>query len=179
MGPRTGSATTPHGVPHDRGKPDDPATTARGPALPSRIMNRLAALALALLLAGCSTGPIVPVTSAPAASTASATPTGLTPQQQASILASAGIPPEPDPATQAAYVRDLDRIDPDIVHGKAAKAVSRGRDTCHSIKEGGSRAELVDVTRRRFTSPTHPEGRPPAVAERILDVVHAQLCPTY
>ncbi len=86
--------------------------------------------------------------------------------------------PEPDEATWKTYIADLVAIDPDIVHGKEEKAVDRGRDQCSSISGGDlTRAKLVDLTRQRFTSPSHPEGFGPEVAARILDVVHARLCP--
>jgi hypothetical protein len=143
-------------------------------------MRIITATAAVLVLAGCSTGSATHTTSSrPTASSAAASPSGLTPQQRARINADLGYPADPDPATKAGYVRDLDAIDRDIVHGKADKAVSRGKDTCRSIKETGDQARLVQFTGRRFTSPTHPEGRSPAVAARILDVIHERLCPTY
>lgn len=101
---------------------------------------------------------------------------------------SAGIPPKPDPATEAAYIAALVAIDPDIVHGEHEKAVDRGRNQCRSIADHpGDRARQVALTQARFSSPSHPSspdlanpgGFGPEVAARILDVVHQHLCPTY
>lgn len=103
----------------------------------------------------------------------------LTDEQRASINAAAGLPPEPDAATAAAYIKALNAIDTDIVHSKDDKAISRGRSQCMSIKQGYDRAKLVDLTNSRFTSPTHPEGHGTATAGKILDVVHERLCPDF
>lgn len=90
------------------------------------------------------------------------------------------LPPKPDLATRTAYLADLDAIDPDIVHGKGDKAVSRGRSQCSSFKiENVDRQKLINHTNYRFTSPNHPNGHGTKIAEQILDVVHKHLCPTY
>ncbi|MFD8254690.1 hypothetical protein [Streptomyces werraensis] len=94
------------------------------------------------------------------------------------------LPPKPDLTTRTAYIADLDAIDPDIVHGKDDKAVSRGLNQCSSFKttiDGKklSRQKLVNYTNYRFTSPNHPNGHGTEIAERILDVVHKHLCPSY
>ncbi|MGA3562695.1 hypothetical protein [Melissospora conviva] len=87
---------------------------------------------------------------------------------------------EPDAATTAAYVADLDAIDTDIVHGKADKAVSRGRSQCSSIYEfPKDRAKLVDYVEKRFISPDAPGGHGKAKSEKILNVVHKHLCPEF
>jgi len=87
---------------------------------------------------------------------------------------------KPDSATAAAYVADLDAIDPDIVHGKADKAISRGRDQCSSIYQyPDDRAMLVDYVEKRFTSPDAPGGHGKAKSEKILNVVHTHLCPDF
>jgi hypothetical protein len=104
----------------------------------------------------------------------------LTDEQRASIRADAGLPPTPNAADWAAYIKALDAIDPDIVHGKEDKAVSRGINTCSAFKRyPGDRPKQVDVTRQRFTSPTSPEGRGTATAEKILDATHKHICPDY
>ena len=95
------------------------------------------------------------------------------------------LPPKPDLTTRTAYIADLDAIDPDIVHGKEDKAISRGRSQCSSFKsttmdgEKLSRQKLVNYTNYRFTSPNHPNGHGTEIAEQILDVVHKHLCPSY
>jgi hypothetical protein len=94
--------------------------------------------------------------------------------------AAAGIPPKPDAATKQSYIMELVAIDPDIVHGKEDKAVSRGRDQCSGVKKWPSdQARLVDLTQKRFTSPDHPEGFGPDKSAQILAAVRKYLCPTY
>jgi hypothetical protein len=115
----------------------------------------------------------------PALPIATATASELTAEQRASIQAEAGIPPEPGAATTAAYIDALNAIDPDIVHGKTDKAVTRGRNQCSSFKDHTDRAKLVDLTNQRFISPDHPNGFGLTTASLILDVVHEHLCPTY
>ncbi|MFU0241680.1 hypothetical protein ACKI1J_38820 [Streptomyces scabiei] len=115
-------------------------------------------------------------TSAPAKSSAPE----LTDEQRASIRADAGLPPTPKAADWAAYIKALDAIDPDIVHGKEDKAVSRGINTCSGFKRyPDDRTKQVKFTAQRFTSPTHPEGRDTATAEKILDTAHRYICPDY
>jgi hypothetical protein len=96
---------------------------------------------------------------------------------------SAGIPPKPDAATQAAYVAALDAIDPDIVHGNPDQAVSRGRDTCASISDYKAHKidgqELNQLTVQRFTSPNHPDGFGTAKAAEILAAVRQHICRAY
>lgn len=86
----------------------------------------------------------------------------------------------PDPT--AAYIRDLDAIDLDIVHGEPDKAIDRGRNQCSSYDstydgKAPTKAKLIELTNQRFTSPDHPEGFGRPTAERILNVVHKHLCP--
>jgi hypothetical protein len=104
----------------------------------------------------------------------------LTDEQRASIRADAGLPPTPNAADWAAYINALDDIDPDIVHGKEDKAISRGINTCSGFKRyPDDRTKQVKFTKQRFTSPTHPEGRDTATAEKILDAAHKHICPGY
>lgn len=104
----------------------------------------------------------------------------LTDEQRDSIRESNGLPPTPNPADWAAYIKALDAIDPDIVHGKEDKAVSRGINTCSGFKRyPDDRTKQVNFTKQRFTSPTHPEGRDTATAEKILDAAHKHICPDY
>ncbi|MBZ6258142.1 hypothetical protein KVH22_21740 [Streptomyces olivaceus] len=98
---------------------------------------------------------------------------------KAKIRENLGYPPEPDAATAAAFVKALNAVDSDIVHGKDEKALSRGADTCRAIKDYPERAKQVDVTNKRWSSPTHPEGHGLATAEKILDTTHKHLCPDF
>ncbi|MFF2522443.1 hypothetical protein [Streptomyces liangshanensis] len=110
----------------------------------------------------------------------SSTPPELTPEQRASINAAAGIPEDPDDAHRQAYLDGLLAVDPDIVHGKDDKAISRGKNQCQTIHSfPKDKAKQIDQAMQRFTSPTHPEGRTRAVAEKINDLAHKQLCPAF
>lgn len=99
----------------------------------------------------------------------------------ASAAAAAGIPPKPDAATAAAYIADLKAIDPDIVGDKDPdRIIGRGRDACAAAKNHpGDEAAAIEGVRKRFTSPSHPQGFTGDVPARIWAVVHARLCPTY
>ncbi|MFD0256977.1 hypothetical protein ACFVH7_01665 [Kitasatospora indigofera] len=121
--------------------------------------------------------PVTPVaTRTPAAAPSAAAP--QTPGAPAPVPG--GIPPTPDAATTAKYIAALTAIDPEIVDNKPDRAVSRGRDQCTSIGTWpNDRQRLLDLTEQRFTSSRHPDGFGPAKTSRILDVVHASLCPTY
>ncbi|MFJ2701870.1 hypothetical protein ACIO3R_01560 [Streptomyces sp. NPDC087428] len=92
----------------------------------------------------------------------------------------AGLPPRPDTATTAAYIKALNAIDVDIAHGKRDKAVSRGMDTCGIIKRfPGDEAKQADQTNKRWSSPTHPDGHGLATAKKILAATHKHLCPDF
>lgn len=111
---------------------------------------------------------------------ATSTPSELTKEQREEIREAAGLPPTPKPAEWAAYIKALEAVDPDIVHGKEDKAISRGIDTCSSIKRyPDDRAKQIKFAGQRFTSPTHPEGRNTATAEKILTAAHKHICPDY
>jgi ABC-type enterochelin transport system substrate-binding protein len=92
----------------------------------------------------------------------------------------AGLPPKPDAATAKAFVDALNAIDPDIVHGKDEKAVSRGSDTCGLIKRyPGDQAKQIEQTNKRWISANHPDGHGLATAEKILHATHEHLCPDF
>lgn len=144
-----------------------------------RTRSLLTATAAVLALAGCASTATTPVATkpmgkepAPAASTPAAASSPAS-----SPVAVDGLPPKPDEATAAAYIAALTAIDADIVHGKPDKAIDRGRNQCFSMRDTKDRAKLVDLTNKRFTSPTHPDGHGTAKAEKILDIVHKHLCP--
>ncbi|MDX3024057.1 hypothetical protein [Streptomyces acidiscabies] len=139
-----------------------------------------AAALAALLLTACGGSD----SSDDAGSTAKTSPTptasGPTDAQKDAARAAAGLPPTPAPAQWSAYIKALDNVDADIVHGKEDKAVSRGISTCSTIKDhAGDTTKQVEMTRMRFTSPTHPEGRSTATATKILEAAHKYICPTY
>ena len=134
-------------------------------------MRRIALIAAVLVTAGCGSGDIVakPVTSSVPSSDVTA-----------SIQADAGIPPKPDPATQAKFIAALNAIDTEIVNGKEEKAIDRARNQCSSVKESPeNQAELVDLTNQRFLSPEHPEGFGKATATKILKAVRTHICPAW
>lgn len=91
---------------------------------------------------------------------------------------SVGLVPTPDESTAAAYVKALEAIDPEIVSGNPAQAVSRGRNQCDSIRNFPSdRERLIDYVQIRFNSDRHPNGFDRQTSAKILDVVRAHLCP--
>ncbi|MGW8365089.1 hypothetical protein ACWGK1_31615 [Streptomyces wedmorensis] len=141
----------------------------------------IATTTLAIALTACGTADNPPATPSDkgGAEAATAIPTTLSPDAKASARAAAGIPADPDTATAAAYIADLDAIDKDIVHGKEEKAISRGLNQCRSIKDGKDRAKLIELTNSRFSSPNHPDGHGLTKAEKIIDVVHKRLCPGF
>lgn len=100
---------------------------------------------------------------------------------RASAVAAAGIPPSPSVEAQEAYLDALIAINPAIVGKKAADTiVDRGRNQCGSIaNHPNDRTKLVDLTNKRFTAPDAPSGFGLPTAEKILDVVHRHLCPSY
>ncbi|MFE2936677.1 hypothetical protein [Streptomyces sp. NPDC059278] len=101
-------------------------------------------------------------------------------KDRAAARGAAGLPPEPDAATTTAYIKALNAIDADIVHGKTEKAVDRGLNTCSSVKSSPKdQAKLVDLTNQRFSSPNHPDGHGATTAERILKAVRTHLCPDF
>jgi hypothetical protein len=80
----------------------------------------------------------------------------------------------------AKFIAALDAIDPDIVHGKAEKAVDRARNQCGSVKQHPKdQARLVKLTDMRFSSPGHPDGFGAAKATKILAAARKYICPTY
>ncbi|MDN3056192.1 hypothetical protein PH213_16890 [Streptomyces sp. SRF1] len=141
-----------------------------------RIAVTLTAVALAATLSACGSSDDDSEASAPKktpAPSASAAPA-------ADAEAAAGIPPKPDAATQARYIRALNAIDPGIVDGDEDKAVSRGRDQCSTIHNfPKDAAKQADLANQRFTSPSHPEGFGMATAPRIVKAVHSNLCPDF
>lgn len=91
---------------------------------------------------------------------------------------SVGIAPQPDESTAAEYVKALEAINPEIVDGNPAKAVSRGRNQCDSIRNyPDDRERLIDYVQIRFNTSKHPNGFDRETSAKILDVVRAYLCP--
>ncbi|MEU0838606.1 hypothetical protein ABZ370_03925 [Streptomyces sp. NPDC005962] len=144
-----------------------------------RTAATLAAVALTAALSGC--GSDDSKTDAPEKAPAtSATTAATTAKPKTDAETATGIPPKPDAATQAAYIRALTAIDPGIVDGDEDKAVSRGRDQCSTIHNfPKDAAKQADLANQRFTSPSHPEGFGQATATLIVKAVHANLCPTF
>lgn len=92
-----------------------------------------------------------------------------------------GVPPVPGPAAWAAFIAELNAIDPDIVGRKDEEAlIDRGRNQCSSVHAyPNDQARLVALTNQRFTAPGHPQGFGEAKASRILAAVRKHICPTY
>lgn len=91
---------------------------------------------------------------------------------------SVGLVPTPDKTTADAYVKALEAIDPEIVDGNPARAVSRGRNQCDSIRNfPDDREKLIDHVQIRFNTDRHPNGFDRQTSAKILDVVRAHLCP--
>ncbi|GGX25213.1 DUF732 domain-containing protein [Streptomyces noursei] len=135
----------------------------------------LTTLALAGVLAACGSSDGVKVEDAkpPVLSTPAATASPDKVIQD--VERDRGIPPKPDAATRAKYIRALEAISPAIVNGKEDRAVSRGRDTCgtvHSFPK--DHAKQVDMTRQRFSGAKEFTA---AQAEQILAAVRTHLCP--
>jgi hypothetical protein len=144
-----------------------------------RPLSAIAAAAL-LTLAGCGSTTDNPP-AAPAPVTTPAPGPSIDQQKIADLLKDSSIPPAPDAETTAAYLADLERVNPEIVEGSGALSlVNRGRDQCATIKEWpGDEAKWIWWANQRFTSPEHPEGLGEATAARILKVVRKRICPTY
>ncbi len=138
-----------------------------------RAPRTLAALAAtaALVCTGCATD------TDGIAQSVQTTSAALSPSEWASIEVEAGIPPEPDAATVAAYIAELEAIDPDIVHGEPDKAIDRGRNICQSIANGVEGEQLIASTNMRFISPNHPGGFGQEVAAQIVEHTRSYLCP--
>ncbi|GAA1026842.1 hypothetical protein GCM10009557_05980 [Virgisporangium ochraceum] len=145
----------------------------------------MAVLCCALLALACSSGGDSTAGEVEEKTTPQAVPPISPPPStdpaMASALAENGIPPSPDVSTQRAYLEALIAINPAIVGKKAADTiVDRGRNQCGSIsKYPNDRAKLVELTNSRFSAPEAPNGFGLPTAEKILDVVHEHLCPTY
>lgn len=92
-----------------------------------------------------------------------------------------GIPPTPNPEAWKAYIDALRAIDPDIVGKKdESTIVDRGRSQCTSVKDPrNDQAKLIELTNRRFTSPSHPQGFGDEKSTQILAAVRKYICPTY
>ncbi|MFI9552106.1 hypothetical protein [Nonomuraea endophytica] len=89
-----------------------------------------------------------------------------------------GIPPAPGPEARADYIRELDTIDRDIVHGDEAKAVDRGRNQCPWLQQWPKvRMDALIQVDKRFTSPDHPKGFGAAKGNRINNAIKKYICP--
>lgn len=151
-------------------------------AMPMRIKTSLiATAALAVALTACGTADNPPATrSDKGGAEATTTAPTLSPDAKASIRAAAGLPPEPAPAARTAFLAALNAIDPDIVHGKEDKAISRGLDTCSTFKRyPGDTTKQVDMTNKRWSSPSRPDGHGLATAKKIHAAAHTHLCPDF
>ncbi len=100
-------------------------------------------------------------------------------RDKAKAREAAGLP-SPEPQPRADFLAALNALEPDLVHGKDDKAISRGLDTCSTLKRHpGDRSKQIETTAKRWTSPDHPEGRSLPMAEKVLDLSHKHLCPDF
>jgi len=130
----------------------------------------------ALVLGACGTKAQPPKTVAPSPTIS----VSILPTPSASGGYGIGFPPDPNEENRRNYIAELNKIDPDIVHGKEETAVSRGQNQCSSIKLfPGNEAKWLELTLQRFTSPKHPDGFGKTKAAKILVVVRKYICPTY
>ncbi|MCT9010011.1 hypothetical protein [Streptomyces rhizosphaerihabitans] len=124
--------------------------------------------------------PKAAASSKPAKPKPSAAPSKISQADLDKALEAAGLPATPKAAQRQAFLKGLNAIDTDIVHGKDDKAVSRGMDTCGLLKRfPGDETKQIDQTNQRWSSPTHPEGHGLAKAAKILDVAHKNICPDF
>ncbi|WP_436528879.1 hypothetical protein [Actinoplanes sp. HUAS TT8] len=127
----------------------------------------IAVAALAVSLAGCSSGS--DSTIAPAAQNSQV---AAPPDLRASMEAQLGFPPKPDAATTEAYLADLKGIDPGLVTSQDAESlVNRGRDQCRDLKARPEK-EWATVATQRFSTKQ-------ADAPKIIKVVRERLCPQF
>ncbi|WP_046496539.1 hypothetical protein [Streptomyces odonnellii] len=135
----------------------------------------VAALLLATLTA-CGTEP------EPSAKAAASAPATLSAEDKAAAREAAGLPPEPNATTRAAFLDALTAIDPRIIKpGKDDQAVSRGLNQCSSIKSSpDDREKLSQQALDRFTVNTRlPDIATPETGGKIVDVVRKHLCPDF
>ncbi|GHC48857.1 hypothetical protein GCM10010507_25600 [Streptomyces cinnamoneus] len=153
-------------------------STGQGRATVNRRTTALLAVALtAAVLTACGSDKDGSTdsenTPPPAPTTATTAPPAPTTPTNAATPA--GVPPKPDAATQAAYIRALSAISPALVGGKEDRAVSRGRDTCGTIHSfPNDHAKVVSLTQKRFSGATQVTTEQ---TEQILIAVQANLCP--
>ncbi|WP_143232829.1 hypothetical protein [Actinoplanes regularis] len=138
----------------------------------------IAVAALAVSLAGCSSGS--DSTIAPAAKNSEAPADARSqPELRASMEAQLGFPPKPDAETAQAFLADLKGIDPALVASQNADSlVNRGRDQCRDLK-ARPQSEWVTVANQRFVTPEAPKGLGDATASKIITVVRTRLCPGF
>lgn len=145
-----------------------------------RIRHAAIAAAALLALSACTTASTDTDAKAKPKATATSSAPSVSAEDLAEAREAAGLPPSPEPAARTAYLDGLNAIDPDIVHGKDDKAISRGINSCSAFKNWpDDKAQQIKFTGNRFSSPTHPEGRDTATATKILALAHKHICPTF
>lgn len=79
--------------------------------------------------------------------------------------------PIPSLEAQQQFQAALDAIDPDIVHGKLDKAVSRARNVCQVWKTCRDQASYMAAVAERFSSPRRPHGWDEITVARIANAI--------
>ncbi|GAA4594244.1 hypothetical protein GCM10023194_60560 [Planotetraspora phitsanulokensis] len=96
----------------------------------------------------------------------------------APVIDMPSIRPDPDSIAHAKYSEALNAIDPEIVGDMPVdEGLNRGRALCTAMKGSADYAELLELTRKQFTDPGHPNGFGPAKNMLILHAVRQYLCP--
>lgn len=85
--------------------------------------------------------------------------------------------PIPPHAMQRQFQAALDAIDPDIVHGKLDKAVSRARNVCQAWKSCPDRTSYLAAVAKRFSSPRRPNGWDPETVSAIASAIEQFIRP--
>lgn len=147
---------------------------------------RTLALTALVLLAGCGGHhrlPQPPPTATPSIERPGETPSPTdtaVPTAPPSEVITFPTPWPPDADTRAAYLADLDLVDPDIVHGEPDLAVARGIAQCGTFHQFPDDLDhQIGIAHERFTSPNHPLGFPLGDTKYIVEMVHKHLCPDY
>ncbi|MFJ4009450.1 hypothetical protein [Streptomyces sp. NPDC090026] len=127
----------------------------------TRTATAAAIAAIALTLTGCSTD-TEPTTD-------KATPEELTPEQQASIRAAAGIPERPTGEARQTLLDALAKAAPDTIRYED-KAVEAARNQCSAINGGSERIDWMASQRFTYKDVTTTEEQGKAINQALKDL---------
>lgn len=137
-------------------------------SLRTAIPRALTAIAVAALLAGCTTS-----SPTPTAEAESAPPASSAPKADGWI--------EPTPEQAQAFVADVRRIDPNQIKPGSSvrteeKVVSYGQRTCQDLWTK-TVDQTVATAQKRWSWPDNPVSE--ETARKLVDAAHEQLCPGF